>query len=216
MPFAAVVSSGSTNLSTGNASAAPASPTPASKNAHAAVPAANRPRVTSTVDRCVRTVWSPTPTTSKSASTAVAVVRSASALRTGRSAARCPTLPTATCSICGEETPCGTSRITGRPWCPACQHRTARCCSCGRTAAVHLWHPHPAALRGLHHRRPSGRTAQPAATRPIHTPANAFDAESTSASTRSSVRRRHHFIQVCRRCGTTSLPQNTPSPPCAG
>ena len=48
----------------------------------------------------------------------------------------CPTLPTANCSICGDETACGTSRITGRPWCPACQHRTARCCSCGRTAAV--------------------------------------------------------------------------------
>ena len=78
---------GSTNPSTGSASAAPASPTPASKNAHAAAPAANRPLVTSTADRCVRTVWSPTPTTSKSASTAVAVVRSASGHRTGRSAA---------------------------------------------------------------------------------------------------------------------------------
>ncbi|GCB00037.1 hypothetical protein NCCNTM_36710 [Mycolicibacterium sp. NCC-Tsukiji] len=48
----------------------------------------------------------------------------------------CPALPTATCSICGDETPCGTSRITGRPWCPACQRRTARCSSCGRTTAI--------------------------------------------------------------------------------
>lgn len=48
----------------------------------------------------------------------------------------CPALTIATCSICGEEKPCGTSRITGRPWCPACQNRSARCCSCGQTAAV--------------------------------------------------------------------------------
>jgi hypothetical protein len=48
----------------------------------------------------------------------------------------CPALPIATCSICGEEKPCGTSRITGRPWCPACQRRTAQCCSCRRTAAI--------------------------------------------------------------------------------
>jgi hypothetical protein len=48
----------------------------------------------------------------------------------------CPPLPITTCSICGEEKPCGTSRITGRPWCPACQRRAAQCCSCGQTAAV--------------------------------------------------------------------------------
>ena len=48
----------------------------------------------------------------------------------------CPPLPITTCSICGEEKPCGTSRITGRPWCPACQRRTAQCCSCGRTAPI--------------------------------------------------------------------------------
>ena len=87
---AAVASSGSTNLSTGNASAAPASPTPASKNAHAAAPAANRQLVTSTADRSVRTVWSPTPTISKSASTAVAAVRSASAALVGQSGHRRP------------------------------------------------------------------------------------------------------------------------------
>ncbi|MFC0447036.1 hypothetical protein [Rhodococcus jostii] len=48
----------------------------------------------------------------------------------------CPPLPNSVCSICGEEKPCGTSRITGRPWCPVCQGRTARCCSCGRTASI--------------------------------------------------------------------------------
>ena len=51
---------------------------------------------------------------------------------------------------------------------------------------------------------------------PIRTPVNASDAESISASTRSSARPRHHFIRACRRCGTTSLPQNAPSPPCDG
>lgn len=48
----------------------------------------------------------------------------------------CPPLPITTCSICGEEKPCGTSRITGLPWCPDCQHRTAQCCSCGQTAPI--------------------------------------------------------------------------------
>ncbi|MER7672435.1 site-specific integrase [Kitasatospora sp. NPDC096128] len=48
----------------------------------------------------------------------------------------CPALRTATCSICGENRPCGTSRITGRPWCPTCQRRTASCSACGRIAAV--------------------------------------------------------------------------------
>lgn len=48
----------------------------------------------------------------------------------------CPPLPITTCSICGKERPCGTSRITGRPWCPDCQHHTARCCSCGQTAPI--------------------------------------------------------------------------------
>lgn len=48
----------------------------------------------------------------------------------------CPALRTATCSVCGENRPCGTSRTTGRPWCPTCQHRTASCSACGRIAAV--------------------------------------------------------------------------------
>ena len=48
----------------------------------------------------------------------------------------CPALPVLTCSICGENKPCGTSRTTGRPWCPACQQRTAPCSSCDRHAAV--------------------------------------------------------------------------------
>ncbi|WP_327586936.1 site-specific integrase [Nonomuraea sp. NBC_00507] len=48
----------------------------------------------------------------------------------------CPALPTMTCSICGQEKPCGTSRVTGRPWCPSCQHRSAPCSTCGRDAAI--------------------------------------------------------------------------------
>ena len=49
---------------------------------------------------------------------------------------RCPALLVLTCSICGQTTPCGTSRITGRPWCPACQRRTAACSVCGRLAPI--------------------------------------------------------------------------------
>ena len=49
---------------------------------------------------------------------------------------RCRTLPLATCSICGQGTPCGISRATGLPWCPACQRRTAACSACGRLAPV--------------------------------------------------------------------------------
>jgi hypothetical protein len=49
---------------------------------------------------------------------------------------RCPTLPLLTCCICGETTPCGISRATGRPWCPACQRRSAACSACGRHAAI--------------------------------------------------------------------------------
>lgn len=48
----------------------------------------------------------------------------------------CPTLAVLTCSICAATTPCGISRATGRPWCPACQRRSATCSSCGRHAAV--------------------------------------------------------------------------------
>lgn len=50
--------------------------------------------------------------------------------------ASCPSLPTATCSICDAEKPCGTSRTTGRPWCLDCQHRSAPCSACGGVAAV--------------------------------------------------------------------------------
>ena len=49
---------------------------------------------------------------------------------------RCRSLPILTCSVCGDTTPCGTSRITGQPWCPACQHRRAACSACGRHAAI--------------------------------------------------------------------------------
>jgi hypothetical protein len=49
---------------------------------------------------------------------------------------RCRALPLLTCSVCGQVTPCGISRATGRPWCPACQRRTAACSACGRLAAI--------------------------------------------------------------------------------
>jgi hypothetical protein len=49
---------------------------------------------------------------------------------------RCHALTVLTCSICGETAPCGISRATGQPWCPACQRRTAACSACGRLAAI--------------------------------------------------------------------------------
>ena len=49
---------------------------------------------------------------------------------------RCPPLPLLTCSVCGQATPCGISRATGLPWCPACQRRTAACSACGRVAPI--------------------------------------------------------------------------------
>ena len=49
---------------------------------------------------------------------------------------RCQELPLLTCFICGQSAPCGISRVTGRPWCPACQRRTAACSACGRLAPV--------------------------------------------------------------------------------
>jgi hypothetical protein len=48
----------------------------------------------------------------------------------------CPALPLLTCSICGDTTPCGISRATGRPWCPACQRRSGACTACGHLAAI--------------------------------------------------------------------------------
>jgi hypothetical protein len=49
---------------------------------------------------------------------------------------RCRSLPILTCSICSDTTACGISRITGQPWCPACQRRSAACSACGRRAAI--------------------------------------------------------------------------------
>ena len=50
--------------------------------------------------------------------------------------ARCPPLAVMTCAVCGREAPCGISRTTGKPWCPACQRRRARCSACGRHDAI--------------------------------------------------------------------------------
>src|SRR6266436_9200999 len=38
--------------------------------------------------------------------------------------------------ICGQTAPCGISRATGKPWCPACQRRRAGCSACGRREAI--------------------------------------------------------------------------------
>ena len=40
------------------------------------------------------------------------------------------------CSICGRSAPCKISRISGKPWCSACQQRRARCTSCGHVRPV--------------------------------------------------------------------------------
>ena len=48
----------------------------------------------------------------------------------------CPALPVLTCSICGDTTGCGISRTTGRPWCPACQRRSATCTGCGDHTSI--------------------------------------------------------------------------------
>ncbi len=88
---------------------------------------------------------------------------------------RCPALPLLTCSICGQTTPCGTSRATGRPCCPACQRRRAACPACGRHAAIAsgtLTAPRP---------RP-GPAALPAAIPVTPAPAGALAASSTGAS----------------------------------
>ena len=95
----------------------------------------------------------------------------------------CPTLPLLTCSVCGQITPCGISRATGLPWCPACQRRTAACSACGRVAPITsgTWparcrrlHPAPGLgrLPGLQRPRPS----QPRPVRPLpdqHAPGRA-------------------------------------------
>jgi uncharacterized protein YidB (DUF937 family) len=43
---------------------------------------------------------------------------------------------TLTCSICGRLAPGEISKVTGQPWCKACQQRWARCAGCGRTRPV--------------------------------------------------------------------------------
>ncbi|MGH9169689.1 MAG: hypothetical protein ACRD0Z_02260 [Acidimicrobiales bacterium] len=48
----------------------------------------------------------------------------------------CGPLPTLVCSICDTSAPCGISRLTGRPWCFACQRRSAPCGTCGETRPV--------------------------------------------------------------------------------
>jgi hypothetical protein len=49
---------------------------------------------------------------------------------------RCPSLPVLACSACGQAVPCGISRATGLPRCPACQRRRSGCSACGRHAVI--------------------------------------------------------------------------------
>jgi hypothetical protein len=48
----------------------------------------------------------------------------------------CPPLPRLLCSICGRQQPCGTSRLTGRPWCVSCQRRSAHCTGCRQVLPI--------------------------------------------------------------------------------
>ena len=48
----------------------------------------------------------------------------------------CPPLPILNCSICSQRRACGTSRLTGLPWCVPCQNRARRCASCGQLAPI--------------------------------------------------------------------------------
>ena len=88
---------------------------------------------------------------------------------------RCQELPLLTCSICGQTTPCGISRATGRPWCPACQRRVAACSACGRLApiAAGTWPARSAPAASRYH---PGPAALFAATPAIPAPASALAA----------------------------------------
>ena len=48
----------------------------------------------------------------------------------------CRPLTKLTCSICGEHGVCEISKLTGKPWCRACQKRRARCAGCGQLHLV--------------------------------------------------------------------------------
>ena len=48
----------------------------------------------------------------------------------------CPPLPALECSVCGQIRPCGTSRLTGLPWCLPCQGLIARCSRCRQAGPV--------------------------------------------------------------------------------
>jgi len=49
---------------------------------------------------------------------------------------RCQGLKILACSVCGQVTPCGPSRTTGLPCCPACRHRQAGCSACGHRGVI--------------------------------------------------------------------------------
>jgi hypothetical protein len=50
--------------------------------------------------------------------------------------AACRPVQVLTCAICGRTGPAEISRVTGQPWCNACQQRWARCCRCGLVKPV--------------------------------------------------------------------------------
>ena len=125
----AVVSCVSTSRWMGFGSAEPASRTPVSKSVHVAGPVENRSPAIGTIGRSAPTASSPTRRIWRPASDCG---RRRPVSRRTPHGPLCPTchaLPVLTCSICGDTTPCGISRTTGRPWCPACQRRSATCSS---------------------------------------------------------------------------------------
>lgn len=48
----------------------------------------------------------------------------------------CRPLKEMTCAICGRSAPAEISKVTGEPWCRACQQRWARCAGCGQVRPV--------------------------------------------------------------------------------
>jgi hypothetical protein len=48
----------------------------------------------------------------------------------------CRPAKTMVCSICARSAPAEISKITGEPWCHACQKRRARCAGCGNVRPV--------------------------------------------------------------------------------
>ena len=84
---------------------------------------------------------------------------------------RCPALPVLTCStLPAKPRRAGISRMTGLPWCPACQHRQAACSACGMSRPGRLGHHGLARCAPAAPRPHPGPIAPPAATLAIPRP----------------------------------------------